>query len=72
MKGTAAMVLKWSVSLSERWRELKARDSDSGEGPVPYLIMVGVIAAGAILVAGIIITTATGWAEDVPTFDELP
>jgi hypothetical protein len=62
------MFLKMSVAASERWRALKQFAlRDRGEGPVPYLLMVGVIAIGAIAIATVVVTVANGLAEDLPT-----
>lgn len=61
-------LLEWSLRAGERLRSLTAEKADSGEGPVPYLIMVGAIAVGAVAVAAIVVFTATGWANGIPDF----
>ena len=42
------------------WRVLLALRTDRGEGPVPYIIIVAIMAGAALLIAG----TVSGLAED--------
>lgn len=67
------MFLRMNVAIGERlraltdWRALtELANRDRGEGPVPYLIMVGVVAIGAGAIAATVILTARGWARDLP------
>jgi hypothetical protein len=41
--------------------------SDRGEGPVPYIIIVSIIAILAVTVAIFLRNTATTWLNTVPT-----
>jgi hypothetical protein len=40
--------------------------SDRGEGPVPYIIIVSIIAILAVAVATFLSDTAEGWLDTVP------
>lgn len=53
------MLLKLTVALTTRIQELTTLPKrDAGEGPVPYVVMVTLIAVGAAAVATLIITFA--------------
>ncbi|MBB5869619.1 hypothetical protein F4553_002998 [Allocatelliglobosispora scoriae] len=53
------MLLKMTVALSTRIQELTSPTRrEAGEGPVPYVIMVTVIAIGAAAIAAVLITYA--------------
>ena len=59
------------VTLSLAWNTLTqqvkaATRDDRGEGPVSTAIMVALIAAAALLVAGLITAAATNWANRIP------
>jgi len=56
------MLLKLYVPVAARVRALTSKaQRDRGEGPVPFVIMVAVIAAGALVIAGLIVAMATDW-----------
>ena len=62
------MIVTWYVAAVARLRELLEPDRrDRGEGPVPYIIMVALIAAVAVFVGGALLIIAQGWLGDVPT-----
>ncbi|WP_162907307.1 hypothetical protein [Allorhizocola rhizosphaerae] len=46
--------------------KLAALRSDRGEGPVPYIILVGLVALVAVFVGGAIMVIAEGWVGDLP------
>ena len=55
------MLLKMTVALTTRIQELTTIPKrDAGEGPVPYVVMVTLIAVGAAAVASMIILFAKG------------
>jgi hypothetical protein len=61
------MFVMWYVAAAARVRELLQPDRrDRGEGPVPYIIMVALIAAVAVFVGGALLIIATNWLGDVP------
>jgi uncharacterized membrane protein len=66
-KHLAVTIVLTRLALGERVRQLRAvgRD-DRGEGPVSTAIMVALIAAAALLVAGLITVAATNWANRIP------
>ncbi len=47
------------------WVRLTLRD-DRGEGPVPFVIMVAIIAIAAAAIATTIVGIANGWVEKIP------
>jgi hypothetical protein len=50
-----------------RLRELTTPERrDLGEGPVPYIIMVALIATAAAAIGGALVLIANGWLADVP------
>ncbi|NUR24447.1 MAG: hypothetical protein HOV83_01095 [Catenulispora sp.] len=62
------MLLKAYVALADRVHELtSATERDRGEGPVPFVVMVAVIAAGALAVGTLIVGVANGWMAHIPT-----
>ena len=62
------MIVMWYVALASRARELLEPDQrDRGEGPVPYIIMVALIAGVAAVVGAALVAIANGWLADVPT-----
>jgi hypothetical protein len=55
------------AAVAVRLRELTHPDRrDLGEGPVPYVIMVALIAAGAVAIATGLVALANGWLDQVP------
>lgn len=52
------MILK----LATRLEMLK---QDRGEGPIPHIIMIALISAGAILIAAGILAVADLWVRDI-------
>lgn len=46
---------------------LESLKSDRGEGPIPHLIMVTLMAIGAAAVAAGIMAVTQGWLDDIPT-----
>jgi hypothetical protein len=53
--------------LSSRWATIKeASRSDRGDSPVSTAVIVAIIAAGAVVVAGAIIAIANGWVAQIP------
>ncbi|MDI1462099.1 hypothetical protein QEZ54_14080 [Catellatospora sp. KI3] len=67
------MLLKLVVSASEKLRTLTdPATRDKGEGPVPHVVMIFIMASAAVLVGGIIYGVARGWANNVPTTVNLP
>ncbi|WP_027342721.1 hypothetical protein [Hamadaea tsunoensis] len=56
------MLLKLYVPVAERVRALTSKaQRDRGEGPVPFVILVAVIAVGAVAIGTLIINISTGW-----------
>lgn len=39
---------------------------DRGEGPVPHIVLVAIMALAAVAVAGAVWGIAEGWVEDIP------
>ncbi|MBV1851740.1 hypothetical protein [Catellatospora tritici] len=67
------MFLKLAVSVSEKLRTLTdPATRDKGEGPVPHVVMIFIMATGAVVVGTIIYGVAKGWANKVPTTATLP
>lgn len=61
------MVLRFYVAVAARVRELLSPElRDRGEGPVPYIIMVALIAGVAAVIGAALVTIANGWLGDVP------
>jgi hypothetical protein len=46
--------------------------NDRGEGPVPYIIIVSIIAILAVAVATFLNDTATDWLDTVPEVGDAP
>lgn len=62
------MLYRLHAAVAVRLSELtRPERRDLGEGPVPYIIMVAIIAGVAVVVAVGIRGIATGWLSDVPT-----
>lgn len=62
------MSLKLTIALTERVREISDRAvRDRGEGPIPHVVMIAVMAAGAIVIGGLIVAVARGWVGKIPT-----
>jgi energy-converting hydrogenase Eha subunit C len=51
------------LKLAARLEMLK---QDRGEGPIPHIIMIALISAGAVLLAAGILEVATGWVSKIP------
>jgi hypothetical protein len=51
------------LKLATRLEMLK---QDRGEGPIPHIIMIALISAGAVLLAGAILAVANGWVNRIP------
>jgi hypothetical protein len=49
--------------LAARLEMLK---QDRGEGPIPHIIMIALISAGAVILAGAILAIANGWVAKIP------
>jgi hypothetical protein len=61
------MLNRLYVAAAVRLRDLTSPEHrDLGEGPVPYIIMVAIMAAGALLVGGLIVGVAQGWLTHIP------
>jgi hypothetical protein len=61
------MLHRLHAAAGVRLRELTSPEHrDLGEGPVPYIIMVALIAAGAVLIGTAIVAIAQGWLGTVP------
>lgn len=61
------MLNRIHAAATIRLRELTTPERrDLGEGPVPYIIMVALIAGAALLVGGTLVIIAQGWLDDVP------
>lgn len=56
------MILKLAAKLA-------VLKGDRGEGPVPYVIIVAIMAAAAAAIAGAIWTVADGWVTDLNNVD---
>jgi hypothetical protein len=55
------------LKLAARIHELVSRPTrDSGEGPVPYVVMVTAIAVGALALSVLIIAFATNYLDNLP------
>jgi len=39
---------------------------DRGEGPIPFVIMVAIIAGAAVVIAGTLVVIANGWVDKIP------
>lgn len=52
------------LKLAARLEMLK---QDRGEGPIPHIIMIALISAGAVILAAAIIAVAQGWIARIPT-----
>jgi len=67
------MFLRLAVSASEKLRTLTdPAVRDRGEGPVPHVVMIFVMAAGAIVIGGLVIGVAKGWVNRMPTTAPAP
>ena len=62
VRDEAAMTRAW---LANRIAEVREQDPDRGNNSVDNIVWIAVIAAGALLVAGIIIAKLTTKANDV-------
>ncbi|GIH07025.1 hypothetical protein Rhe02_50920 [Rhizocola hellebori] len=51
------------LKLATRIEMLK---QDRGEGPIPHIIMIALISAGAVILAAGILQVATGWVNKIP------
>jgi energy-converting hydrogenase Eha subunit C len=51
------------LKLATRLEILK---QDRGEGPIPHIIMIALISAGAVILAAGILSVATGWVAKIP------
>jgi hypothetical protein len=61
------MLHRLHAAAAVRLRELTTPERrDLGEGPVPYIIMVALIAAVAVAVGAAILAIANGWIAQVP------
>lgn len=59
------MIRKWY------WRVMLLR-TDRGEGPVPYIIIVAMMAAAAAAIAFGVSQVADGWLTDLENVDDTP
>ena len=61
------MLHRLHAAAAVRLRELTSpQRRDLGEGPVPYIIMVFLIAGAAVAIGGTLVIIANGWLDDVP------
>jgi|RhiMetdeSRZDD1v2_1073273.scaffolds.fasta_scaffold04335_13 hypothetical protein len=61
------MVHRLHAAVAVRLRELTTPERrDLGEGPVPYIIMVALIAGAAAAIGLALVAIANGWLSDVP------
>lgn len=61
------MLHRLHAAVAVRLRELATPERrDLGEGPVPYIIMVALIAAVAVAVGAALLGIANGWIGQVP------
>lgn len=62
------MLHRLHAAVAVRLRELASPEHrDLGEGPVPYIIMVALIAGAAAAIGLALVAIANGWLGDVPT-----
>ncbi len=62
------MLHRLHAAVAVRLRELTAPERrDLGEGPVPYIIMVALVAGAAAIIGAAILTISQGWLNQVPT-----
>jgi hypothetical protein len=61
------MLHRLHAAVAVRFRELTSPERrDLGEGPVPYIIMVALIAGAAAAIGAVLVVIANGWLNDVP------
>lgn len=61
------MLYRLHAAAAVRLRELtRPERRDLGEGPVPYIIMVALIAGVAAFIGLALVAIAKGWLTDVP------
>lgn len=54
------------------WRVLLALRADRGEGPVPYIIIVAIMAGAALLIAGGVSGLAEQWLDKLTSESAVP
>lgn len=54
------------------WRVLRALRADRGEGPVPYIIIVAVMAGAALAIAMGVDELARGWLDKLTSESAVP
>lgn len=54
------------------WRGIMALRTDRGEGPVPYIIIVAIMAAAAAVIAVGVTDVADGWLTKLEGVDDTP
>ena len=61
------MLHRLHAAAAVRLRELTTPERrDLGEGPVPYINMVAIVAGAAATIAGVLVVIANGWLDQVP------
>lgn len=61
------MSLKFFVAVTERLRALAdPAVRDRGEGPIPHVVMIAMMAAAAIVIGGLILTVGRNWVNLIP------
>lgn len=50
------------LKIAARLQMLK---QDRGEGPIPHIIMIAIISAGALVIAGVIVAIANDWVDEI-------